>query len=275
MIPTHPNTPVRTQRFQAFTLIELLVVIAIIAILAAMLLPALAKAKEKAMKTQCLSNEKQIEIAINIYATESNDKVPVLTGGAAWCWDIPFTASDTMIKSGMTPATFFCPSTKPKYSDKENWANTSPQYGVNSSLWNFGMTGANPPGAGEFHIVGYALAFNGAASLLADTNQNKTLQGEVIASTGQLISPSLRVLLADSILSDNGTVPGISNPNNNYTAINGGFMQNGAQYPHLSAHLNGGKIPSGGHVGFKDGHVEWRKFKDMVPRTKAGKVFWW
>ena len=95
---------------QGFTLIELLVVIAIIAILAALLLPALSKAKARALQTSCMNNLRQLQICYQMYIGDNNNYVPVnadLTAGvsATNSWlslsDVQKDIDDSSIRAGI------------------------------------------------------------------------------------------------------------------------------------------------------------------------------
>jgi len=119
--PRHPAT--------GFTLIELLVVIAIIALLAAILFPVFAKAREKARQTQCINNQKQICVAINMYIQDNDEMFfPGNTGGSAAIWTTYLTNY-----LGGGSVMFHCPSQEGANGNDATASN--PEYGFNPNLF--------------------------------------------------------------------------------------------------------------------------------------------
>jgi prepilin-type N-terminal cleavage/methylation domain-containing protein len=124
-----------------FTLIELLVVIAIIAILAAILFPVFAQAREQARKASCLSNCKQLGLAMQIYAQDYDDMLPGWDnpGGTSlasqWGWAIEVPLLDAYVKS---PNVWTCPS-GPKtaaFQEGPKGAKVVVDYGYNEYIYN-------------------------------------------------------------------------------------------------------------------------------------------
>lgn len=156
---------------QGFTLIELLVVIAIIAILAAMLFPVLTRARESARKAACLSNLKQIGIAValylqdhdGVYPSQQRDGEPVnLPGGPVIYKNVQQNYMDALYPYLRSPQVFICPSDTPNPYSRDwlrGWVNG---YHFNGTFL------SNPPGCRPGECSGIPRICRGGARMHPD-----------------------------------------------------------------------------------------------------------
>ena len=176
--PSYPASCVIRRR--RFTLIELLVVIAIIAILAAMLLPTLAKAREKARHVNCMSNLKQVCLAALMYPQENSDFLPpayYMESGGEIGWDFAtydwwVTTRPGIIGGYLGDKVFACPSRL----DLKSYDRPFSGYAYNASYLGGGYSvwdgQANPPAKiGKVLDPSRTVAFADSASWSSFTNE--------------------------------------------------------------------------------------------------------
>lgn len=268
-----------------FTLIELLVAIGIITLLVGILLPALAGARRQAKCTECQNNLHQLGLSMHIYAGDYSGQYP-RTGRGHWLFDVAYSTTDYVLKTGGDRENFYCPleGVKNPHEDifwraTECWQYNARELGNRPEPASFPVL-LDPPGVTVdnrdtfFRITGYLW-------LLGPTPGFERLRPAPWEGTpprSWLTSSSQAGAAETEFIVDITVSTGREAATAQFHDIEAGLWDWGIK--DKTAHLDRRLQPQGGHALYGDGHVVWRPMKDLQVRfTVKGEgrapYHWW